>query len=95
MGTSSEDRSTRINARLDQDHSMKLAFLRRTTGMGVSDIIKQGIDVLYRRAREQRRDPFAILSDSGFIGSGAGQSDLSERYKDELAEVLQTKHGHR
>lgn len=91
----SDPRTTRINARLDTEHSMKLAFLKRTTRMGVSDIVKKGIDLLYEGEREQRRDPFDVLSETGFIGSGAGPSDLSERTKDELTDSLEAKVGPR
>jgi hypothetical protein len=86
---------TRINARLDEEHSMKLAFLKRTTRMGVSDIVKKGIDLVYEGAQQKHRDPFAVLSETGFIGSGAGPRDLSERFKEELADSLEAKHGDR
>lgn len=91
----SDHRTTRINARLDEEHSMKLAFLKRTTRLGVSDIVKKGIDLLYDGEREQRRDPFEVLNETGFIGSGVGPSDLSERTKEELTDSLEAKFGPR
>ena len=95
MSPTSNARTTRINARLDEEHSMTLAFLKRTTQLGVSDIVKKGIDLLYEGEREQRRNPLDILSETGFLGSGAGPSDLSERTKDELTESLEAKFGPR
>lgn len=74
---------------------MKLAFLKRTTGLGVKDSVQKGIDLLYQGEREQRWSPFDILSETSFVGSGAGPNDLSERTKDELTESLKAKSGPR
>lgn len=92
MAATSRTRSTRINARLDEERSMKLAYVKRATRMGVSDIVKKGIDLVYEGVHEERRDPFEVLSETGFIGSGEGPSDLSERHDEELKEVLAEKH---
>lgn len=85
----------RINARLDERHSAKLEYLKRTTRMGVSDIVKRGIDLVYEDVKKETRDPFEVLTETGFIGSAEGPSDLSGRYKDELRELLAAKHGDR
>lgn len=94
MSETTESRS-RVNARLDESHAAKLEYLKRTTRLGVSDIVKRGIDLLYEDVRKEARDPFEILTETGFIGSGEGPSDLSERYKEELRELLDAKHGDR
>lgn len=86
---------TRINARLDESRSGKLEFLRRATGLSVSEIVKRGIDALYDEQRRGNVDAARIFERTGFIGSGAGPGDLSERYKEELAEILAAKHGPR
>jgi len=90
------ERSTgRINARLDEGHSAKLEYLQRATRLGVSDIVKRGIDLLYEEVRKEAGHPFDILTETGFIGSGKGPADLSVRYKEELRELLAAKHGDR
>jgi hypothetical protein len=85
----------RVNARLDEAHAAKLEFLKRATGLAVSDIVKRGIDLAYEEARRTTRSPLDVLTDAGFVGSGEGPADLSEHYKEELAEVLAAKHGDR
>ena len=90
-----ERRPGRINARLDEGHSAKLEYLQRATRLGVSDIVKRGIDLLYEEVRKEVGHPFEILTEAGFIGSGEGPADLSVRYKDELRRLLAAKHGDR
>lgn len=88
--------TTRINARLDPSRTAKLEALKRSTRLGVSDLIKRGIDLLYEGEIERRpADPLKILSECGFVGSAEGPPDLSERYKEELAELLAAKHADR
>lgn len=87
--------ATRINARLDESRASKLELLKRSTGLSVSEIVKRGIDVLYDEQQAGRGGAFEILERTGFIGSGEGPGDLSERYKEELSAILGAKHGHR
>ncbi len=95
MTTVTAAHPARVNARLDEDRAAKLEYLRRSTGLAVSDIVKRGIDLAYEEARRPTRSPFEILKATGFIGSGDGPADLSERYKEELTELLAAKHGDR
>jgi len=83
--------ATRITARLDESRSSKLEYLKRSTDLPVSAIVGRAIDALYA---EQRRGHGAleILERTGFIGSGEGPGDLSERYKEALAESLERRH---
>ena len=85
----------RINARLDEDHQRKLEYLMRVSGLRVSDIVKQAIDVLYERAKQTGGRPEGLLTRSGFIGCSGGPEDLSVSYKDELEASIRSKHGHR
>lgn len=66
MTTTLERRPGRINARLDEGHSAKLEYLQRAPRLGVSDIVKRGIDLLYEQVREETRHPFEILTETGF-----------------------------
>jgi hypothetical protein len=85
----------RINARLDDDHSRKLKFLRRATGAGISDVVKQAIDLYYERLRQTSEKPGEALAKAGFVGCGEGPADLSDIYKDVLQAELPGKYGHR
>ncbi len=86
---------TRISARLDTTHAARLDLLRRSTGLPLSDLLKRGIDLLYDEQLKGSRPPFEVLQSTEFIASGEGTPDLSENYKEDLAELLDSKHGHR
>ena len=85
----------RINARLDDSHSQKLEFLIRVTSLGISDVLKRAIDVYYDQVYATRPQAAEILGRSGFIGCAEAEPDLSERYKEDLQELLAAKHDHR
>ena len=85
----------RVSARLDEDRSRKLAFLTTSTNLGKSEILKQAIDLYYEQVSTARPRPAEILSQAGFIGCGEGAPELSERYKEDLRELVSAKHDHR
>lgn len=85
----------RINARLDDRRSQKLEYLIRATDQAISEIVKRAIDVYYTQVRESQPRPADILSRSGFVGCGEADPELSERYKEDLAELLAAKHDSR
>lgn len=88
-------RTSRINARLDEERKAKLEFLKRSTGLSVSEIVKRGIDSFYEEQRTRRASALEILTRTGFIASGEGPEDLSVNYKDELTRILAEKHDSR
>ena len=82
----------RINARLDEEHSQKLAQLRKLDDLSVSDVVKQAIDLMYdQRTTEPKKKLRALLA-SNFIGCAQGPEDLSQNYKTYLARDLKEKH---
>ncbi len=85
----------RVNARLDQDHSQKLAALVQMTELKISEIIKRAIDVYYDQIKGQRSSPAEVLTASGFVGFAKAAPNLSETYKDRLTASLAAKHDHR
>lgn len=85
----------RISARLDDERTRKLDFLARATDQGTSEIVKRAIDVLYEEVRARRPRPGEVLRKTGFIACGEADPDLSTRYKEELVELLNAKHGDR
>ena len=82
----------RLNARLDPELERKLSYLCRRTGLATSDVVRASIERYYDAVCTEGADARAILEGTGFIGSGSGPEDLSERYKEHLAESLATKH---
>jgi len=85
----------RINARLDAEHEAKLQYLAKSSNRNYSDVVKEALDVYYAKARGEAESSLAVLRDSGLIGVADGDRDLSENYKDSLAQSLDDKHGDR
>jgi hypothetical protein len=84
--------SGRLNARLEPELERKLAYLRERTGLATSDVVRASIERFYEAMRAGGKQARAILEESGFIASGSGPADLSDRYKEELNDSLSKKH---
>jgi len=82
----------RLNARLDPEMERKVAYLRRRTGLGTSDLVRASLDHYYEAVRSGGGKAREILEASGFVGGASGPVDLSERYKEHLAGSLGRKH---
>ncbi|MEO8905367.1 MAG: hypothetical protein ABI627_27930 [Polyangiaceae bacterium] len=82
----------RLNARLDPELERKLSYLCRRTGLATSAVVRASIERYYDAVCTEGVDARAVLQATGFIGSGSGPEDLSERYKEHLLESLATKH---
>ena len=86
----------RVNARLDPVRMAKLEQLAKSTGVSISDVIRDAIDH-YAEAHQSANAPSAyeIAQRVGLIGCGAGPADLAANTKRYFAAGLQKKHGHR
>ena len=69
----------RINARLDDARVKKLKQLKSLTRLGVSEIVKRAIDLLYRQQAGRSRDKLDALLASDFVGCAEGPEDLASR----------------
>ena len=85
----------RINARLDEETSKELLFLRQKLGdTSVTDALKYSI----KRAAQELRDRLRAKSqkqiwlDSGFIGCIDEAEDLSSNYKRYAGQAINDKH---
>ncbi len=83
----------RICARLDEEQSKRLEFLRRETQASVSEVIKRSIDRYYEEVAQGHSLAAEIFESTGFIGSGEGPGDLSTEYKRYLEEGWSSKQG--
>ncbi len=83
----------RINARLDDVRAEKLKQLQSLTRLGVSEIVKRAIDLLYCQQDGRSREKLDALLSSDFVGCAEGPEDLSGRYKQYLTEDIESKHG--
>jgi hypothetical protein len=80
--------TTRINARLDAGLARKVRDLRKRTGQSTTEVVKASLESYYVAVTENAT-PASLLAE--LIGSAEGPPDLSETYKDALAESLRRK----
>ncbi len=85
----------RINARLDEEHSRKLEQLKATHQMGVSDILKRAIDLLYAQEAAAPKKKLSSLLGSELIGIGDAPENLASDYKQLLKADMASKHDSR
>ncbi|NJM89009.1 MAG: CopG family transcriptional regulator [Hydrococcus sp. RU_2_2] len=84
----------RINARLDEEHANKLAYIQQQTNRSITETIKTAIDLYYQEIQKEQKNPSQLMIQTGFIGCGNADSNLSKSYKSFLEEELKTKYGH-
>lgn len=85
----------RLNARLTDELSKKLLALERTTGQSRSDIVRAALERYFEETPVPGRSVRDAIHESGLIGCGEAEADLSGSYKSRLRESLERKHGHR
>lgn len=77
-----------ITAELDSQHLEKLHELEKTLRKSTSELLSLAIDEIYQRQARplpsEGQKAYQIVQQTGFIGSLAGDGDLSESYKDHL-----------
>ena len=85
----------RINAMVEQEYLDKLETLKNQQRRSITQILKSAIDAYYEaHVAKADSQKYALLS-SGFIACGGADADLSECYKQALAESLANKYDHR
>ncbi|MCC5663827.1 CopG family transcriptional regulator [Nostoc sp. CHAB 5784] len=85
----------RINARLDDEYADKLAFIQQRTNQAVTDVIKSAIELYYQQLQQEQKNALSMLTQTGFIGCGHTDSDLSVNYKLILRDGLKAKYDYR
>ena len=77
-----------ITAELDNQHLEKLHQLEKTLRKNTSELISLAIDEIYLRQVDspmsKGQKAYQIMQQTGFIGSMAGDGNLSENYKEIL-----------
>ena len=80
----------RINARLEELSATQLDFLVTRLGLSVSEVLRQGLDLLYKQQTAQAGQPLRHFS--RHVGRyHSGQGNLSVNYKADLAAALNAK----
>ena len=82
----------RINARLDEEYADKLAYIQQQTNQAVTDVIKSAIELYYQQLQQKQKNALLMLTQTGFIGCGHTDSDLSVNYKLILRDGLKAKY---
>lgn len=85
------DMSERLNARIDEELSRKLATLKRVLRISTTEVVKRSIEHYYEATMSSGASAAERLGASGLIGCARGPKDLSVNYKDELARALAKK----
>lgn len=87
---------SQINAQIDLETTDKLTYIQQQTNQALSDILRAAINDYYQKLKQKnKKTPFELLEESGFIGCCSVESDLSINYKEVLTTELEAKYGDR
>jgi hypothetical protein len=79
----------RVNARFEGVAEQQVTYLATSSGLKVSDVLRDSVDFYYRHVRAQTGQ---LKHLSRFIGQGdSGRSDISANVKKFIGEDLDTK----
>jgi len=82
----------RVNARFEGAAEQQIEYLAKTTGLKVSDVLRDSVDFYYRHMRTHSGTGLRHLG--ALIGQGdSGRTDISVNYKEILSEILSEKYG--
>ncbi|MEH1908787.1 CopG family transcriptional regulator [Nostoc sp.] len=93
--TNEPNDTMRINARLDEEYADKLAYIQQQTNQAVTDVIKSAIELYYQQLQQEQKNALSVLIQTGFIGCGQADPDLSVNYKSILRDGLEAKYDYR
>lgn len=93
--TNEPNDTMRINARLDEEYADKLAYIQQQTNQAVTDVIKSAIELYYQQLQQEQKNALSMLTQTGFIGCGHADPNLSVNYKSILRDGLKAKYDYR
>jgi hypothetical protein len=80
----------RVNARLDEQTSLKIEYLTQATGQSVSHVVREAIAVYHVQVRGKQSVPSRFLA---LAGKGdSGRSDIASNVKEAYFDALMAKH---
>ena len=83
----------KVNARLTGEAEKQFVYLLEHTNLTQSDIIKEGINQLYRKQLKVKTGPIEIFKKNfAPLNQGSGREDLSTNYKELLGDSLNEKY---
>lgn len=78
----------------DDETAKKLAQIQQQGDRDLAEVLSAAIDVYYQKLKREKKTPYELLEESGFIGCCSVESDLSTNYKSVLESELQKKYDH-
>lgn len=85
-----------INTELSDRTADRLAYIQQNTEQDLTQILDAAIETYYQKLQqENKKSPFQLLEESGFIGCCSVESDLSSSYKSVLKAELEAKYDRR
>jgi len=85
------EKLVRLSARLDEDTQEKAEYLLGL-GYGPTELVKEGIDLLYQHAKNAKAPSIPALLEMLSVSGVTGPSDLSANHKKYYKELLIEKH---
>jgi predicted transcriptional regulator len=85
----------RLTARLPEELARKLEALERATGQSTSNVVRVALERYFSEICGPGCSAREAMYQSGLVGCGEAEADLSAPYKARLREGLGRKHGHR
>lgn len=80
--------------RIDENYEQKIKIIQQRTHLNATDVIKQGIDLLYAQAELSAKEKNSKLL-AKLAGTGRGPEDGSVNYKQYVAEHIDEKFDYR
>ncbi|MBL1276438.1 MAG: hypothetical protein COB30_010145 [Ectothiorhodospiraceae bacterium] len=77
----------RLSARLDEESQEKAGYLI-SVGFGPTDLVREGIDLLYQKTINAKQPSIPALLKSLSLSTGEGPSDLAKNHKKYFKEHL-------
>lgn len=71
---------------LTEEQTEKLAYIQQHSHQDLAILVNQAIEQQYEKLQHFTPDPLKVLKESGFIGCGIEDSELSTNYKAILKE---------
>jgi hypothetical protein len=81
----------RLNARIDDELAAKLESIRNLTKQSTTEVVREALEHYHRMLTQKPALAYQLLGESGFIGCGEAEPELSVQYKAALTESLADK----
>jgi len=77
---------------LEKEDVLKLEALKQLDHHTTTEIVKEALDVLYRKKLVHPKGSIRALLESDFVGCAEGPEDGSQTYKQDVMDYVDAKH---